>query len=128
MNRYYILPVLFLFCTIQFSNAQDIPTIKKDSIQHTYFESGIVSSEGYYKNDKKEGTWKFYYENGELKSEGEYKSYLKEGEWMYYHDNGKLSSFGNYKEDLKEGMWEFYAVNGPFLYDTKYHMGIELKD
>ena len=47
---------------------------------------------------------------------------------MYYHDNGKLSSFGNYKEDLKEGVWEFYAVNGPFLYDTKYHLGIEFKN
>ena len=128
MNRYFILSTLFLFCTIQFSNAQDLSTIENDSIQHTYFESGIVSSEGHFKNDKKVGEWKFYYENGELKSEGNFISGLKEGEWMYYHDNGKLSSLGNYKEGLKEGVWEFYAVNGPFLYDTKYYMGIELKD
>lgn len=128
MNRYYILSVLILFCTIQFSNAQSLLENEIDSIQHTYFESGIVSSEGYYKNDKKEGIWKFFHQNGELKSEGKYKSGLKEREWMYYHNNGKLSSFGNYKEDLKEGVWEFYAVRGPFLYDIKYHKGIELKD
>ena len=57
-----------------------------------------------------------------------YKYGLKEGEWMYYHDNGNLSSFGNYSEDLKEGIWEFYTINGPFLYDIKYHKGIEFFD
>lgn len=40
------LPVLFLFCTIQFSNAQNLLDHEKGSIQYIYIESGIVSSEG----------------------------------------------------------------------------------
>ena len=128
MDRYYILSVLFLFCTIQFSNAQGTLEKEADSIQRTYFESGIVSSEGFFKSDKKEGSWKYFYQNSELKAQGMYKYGLKEGEWMYYHDNGNLSSFGNYSEDLKEGIWEFYTINGPFLYDIKYHKGIEFFD
>ncbi|MFK5880529.1 MAG: hypothetical protein QM478_13665 [Flavobacteriaceae bacterium] len=60
MNRYYLLPALFLFCITQFPNAQNLWENEMDSIQHTYFESGIISSRGYYKNDKKEGTWSFF--------------------------------------------------------------------
>jgi hypothetical protein len=38
------------------------------------FENGAVSSEGYLRDGKPDGSWKTYYSNGKLKTEGNRKN------------------------------------------------------
>ncbi|GBF49466.1 MORN repeat protein [Leptospira ryugenii] len=54
-----------------------------------YFaNSGILESEGFYKDGKLNGKGKTYYESGNLKSEGTYAHEELSGKGKVYHENG----------------------------------------
>ena len=60
------------------------------------FSNSVISSEGYYENNKKEGFWVYYYKNGETKKEGTYYMGEKNQIWYFYNENGDL---------IKESEW-----------------------
>ena len=49
-------------------------------------------SEGYFKNEVKDGKWSLYYLNGSKESEGFFKNGEKVGEWAYWFPNGEIKS------------------------------------
>ncbi|CEN36082.1 hypothetical protein CCAN12_640040 [Capnocytophaga canimorsus] len=44
----------------------------KEGVFKSYYRSGKVASEGFYKNDQMDGLWKYYTEGGKLKKEEVY--------------------------------------------------------
>jgi antitoxin component YwqK of YwqJK toxin-antitoxin module len=53
-----------------------------------YWESGKLSSEGNYKDDRKDGDWKFYWRNGNLMYDANFKNNEPYGEWLEFYDDG----------------------------------------
>jgi antitoxin component YwqK of YwqJK toxin-antitoxin module len=68
--------ILFLILTIKLF-PQDEPV-------RTYYSSGKVESEIYYKDNIREGEAKFYYENGNIKEERNYVNGRVEGLVKFY--------------------------------------------
>ena len=56
------------------------------------------------RNGKPDGYWKTYYETGILKSEGNRVDFLLDSTWKFFDDEGKLTLLINYKEGQKNGL------------------------
>lgn len=80
------------------------PDVHGDGICIWYYEVGKLSSQGEYKNGKKEGFWKEYNQDGSW-WEGNYINGKLEGNWKCWFEDGRLSSQGQFKNDKKEGYW-----------------------
>ena len=77
-----------------------------------FYPSGAIKSEGWTKNNIKEGFWKFYYEDKSLAKQGHYEGNKKEKYWYFYSPEGKLEKEGRFKSDEKTGWWQFYTSSG----------------
>lgn len=101
----------------------------KDGDYKSYYRTGELSSDGYYKEGRKTGKWNYYYKvNGEKKSEGEYVSNKKEGVWRFYNSKGKLISEGPYKNNLREGEWKVYDDDGKVIDHIFYVKDVDQRD
>ncbi|MEM7162610.1 MAG: hypothetical protein AAF487_09260 [Bacteroidota bacterium] len=60
------------------------------------------------KNGMPEGYWKTYYENGVLKTEGNRKNFMLDSTWKFYNSSGFLTDIINYTEDKKNGAQIFF--------------------
>ena len=86
--------------------------------QKEYYENGQVSKEGPLVDVKKNGLWKSYYKTGELRSEFYYKDGYIDSVTTAYHKNGKIRYKGQFHKSRKTGVWEFFNEQGE-LTDTK---------
>ncbi|NLF42087.1 MAG: toxin-antitoxin system YwqK family antitoxin [Bacteroidales bacterium] len=91
--------------------------LKKETI---YFKSGKKHMEGNYKNNKREGKWTSWYDNGVIWSEGYYKDGLGHGERKAYYPNGKLRFQGMMENDKEVGVWQYYDENGSMVKEVDY--------
>ena len=79
----------------------------------TWADNGNKTSEGYYKNNLKDGEWTFYYYlNGFVSSKGVYHNEKEEGLWKNYTMKGHIRSELNWKDGLKEGAFIEYDSLG----------------
>ena len=62
----------------------------KEGPSKTYYESGVLSADLNYKNDKFEGMQKYYHENGKLQAEIPTRKGVIDGVSKLYDENGKL--------------------------------------
>ncbi len=92
---------------------KEIPVYQKE-----YYENGQVSKEGPLVDVKKNGLWKSYYKTGELRSEFYYKDGYIDSVTTAYHKNGKIRYKGQFHKSRKTGVWEFFNEQGE-LTDTK---------
>jgi len=67
--------------------------------QKTYFEDGVIKTNGKTVENKKQGKWKYFYKNGNLKIEAEYLDDIPNGEWKFYYKNGNLKEVGFYSKE-----------------------------
>ena len=67
-NKHFLIFYLFYFLMLNIVYCQD------SIYQKFYFESNVVSSEGFLINGIPEGKWISYYENKNIKSEGFWKN------------------------------------------------------
>jgi antitoxin component YwqK of YwqJK toxin-antitoxin module len=106
----------------------------------SYYNSGKLKSEYYYKDGIMNGNSTEYYENGNVKlhsqmvggkQSGETKEYYESGK-LYavfhcsngvlngnaktYYENGKIQSEGTYTNGSKNGLWKYYDLDGNFSY------------
>lgn len=117
-----------------------------DGICTFYFENGQKSSQGYYQNNMKFGTWKFWYKNGQLKEvkrygnkvNSPYEEYdgiatynywdslgnqmVKNGTGHYtcFYENDTLASMGSFKYEAKVGTWKGFYEDGSPRYLEEY--------
>jgi len=99
-----------------------------------FYVNQVLSSQGNYVNNEKDGLWLSYYFNGMMKDSIFYEAgypesrmawhsngyvsdssvYHKDGnaEHRYWFDNGQLSHYGNSFGGKKEGDWRYFHKNG----------------
>jgi antitoxin component YwqK of YwqJK toxin-antitoxin module len=112
--RYKILIILFLVPLIsagmqdQSLNQTDREGRKQGHWIKKY-PDGKIMYDGFFKNDKPEGTFKRFYENGVLKSAMTFLSGGTVAEGTLYFGDGLIASQGKYVNKLKEGTWFFYS-------------------
>ena len=81
-----------------------------------YLESNIIYYNGYFNNNKKNGSGKLYYKNGNLKIDGFWEDDLLIN-GLEYWENGKLKYEGKFKDDKYFGQSIVYLDNGNIHYD-----------
>ena len=54
---------------------------------------------------KMHGPWEEFYQTGELSSRGYYLNGESHGPWEHFYKNGHLYSRGSYKHGVKIGLW-----------------------
>ena len=86
------------------------------SYQKNYFDNGVIKSEGWIKNNQKNGYWKFYYENGNVEKEGRYSTNKPIKYWYFYTQNGFKKSEGHFTKGNKANWWLFYDNKGNVSY------------
>ena len=101
--KYFFYSILFLI-TFNLS-AQKI-------YKKAHYKNGNVESEGFLKENKKQGYWKFYYDNGTLKKQGHYLNDKPVKYWYFYNENGSKQSEGHYYNGSKNKWWVFYDDMG----------------
>lgn len=72
------------------------------------------------KDGKPDGYWKTYYENGVLKSEGNRKNFLLDSLWKFYNDSGRITLEIYYKQDKKNGLKRVYNDSGIVVIEENY--------
>ena len=94
---------------------------KLDGLAKTYHKNGSLSGEWPFKDGKKGGILKLYNENGQLEREEAYKDDKKEWDKFYsYHGNGKLEYERYKKNDYSEGLTKTYYENGQLESEIRY--------
>jgi antitoxin component YwqK of YwqJK toxin-antitoxin module len=91
---------LNLFCTYSKGEALVDTSFKYTEINN---DKGVVVSLGYLRKGTPDGYWKTFYDNGVLKSEGNRKDYLLDSLWNFYNSEGLLITTINYKAGKKNG-------------------------
>jgi uncharacterized protein len=79
---------------------------------HTYYDNGVIESEGMFINGKRHGLFLSRSEGNILIAEINYKDGKADGETRYYQETGELLSQGNLKNNLQDGEWTWYHLNG----------------
>jgi antitoxin component YwqK of YwqJK toxin-antitoxin module len=85
-----------------------------------YYSNGKIKVEGEYEEGKKNGQWIFYYESGIIWSQGFFKQGLSTGKTKVFHENGQLFYEGEYVEGKKQGNWSFYNEEGEPFNNVKF--------
>jgi len=91
-----------LLFTVNFCFSQ-----QKDSLsyhfQQYFYPGGKLASEGFMNEGKPDGYWKSYYENGLIMSEGNRKNFILDSIWIFYNDKGDTTEKINYLYGMKNG-------------------------
>ena len=95
-NKRFLIFYLFYFMVLNIVYCQD------SIYKKFYFESNVVSSEGFLINGIPEGKWISYYENKNIKSEGFWKNSLLDSTWIFYDSSGGITLKENYRK-LRRG-------------------------
>lgn len=100
----------------------DLITKKKGNIEETYDTEGHLLYSGTYKDGN--GLLQTWYPSGVLKSEGYFKDNEPIGELKYYYENGQVSDIMRLNDDHKpDGIWEHWYPNGQLARQTEYRAG-----
>ena len=79
-----------------------------EKYQAYYYESGVMSSEGFLVDGKPDGYWITYYPNQLRKSEGNRKDFMLDSTWNFYDKKGNIENKINYIEDKKNGPYKYF--------------------
>ncbi len=97
---------------------------KKDSLWKFFSDiDGVLTSEEYYRNGKKDGVSKTYYAGKGIAELLTWKSGIREGTWEQYYTDGKIKFRGYYKNDDKEGSFTSYYDSGQKMSSGQYSLG-----
>jgi antitoxin component YwqK of YwqJK toxin-antitoxin module len=94
-----------------------------DSIWVYYYENGNVKMKGMLKYGTSHGLWEYFFENGNLNMAGMIIDSKREGNWKYYYENGDIKSEGNYKNNVKHGIWNYFYEEGDIKAQAYYENG-----
>ena len=100
LKKKYLLIILFIFSHISILKGQ---TIDPNGYNIFYFENGLKSSEGFFKNGLPDGLWKTYNAEGNMVAQGYKKNGLSDSLWIFYNENGSKKRASLYENDLKNG-------------------------
>lgn len=85
---------------------------KLDGIYQTWYSSGPLRSESFYKEDKLQGRYTFWYETGEKQEESFYVDGDLQGSYKEWYQSGQLSYEANYENDYESGTVNYWYKDG----------------
>ncbi|NPA35254.1 MAG: toxin-antitoxin system YwqK family antitoxin [Chlorobi bacterium] len=89
-----------------------------------YYDSGILSEEGYWNIDHWEGNYHYYHPNGQLAYDWNYdKKGKRTGEQKYYYENGGIKYTGIWNNGKTTGSLKMYDENGKLIAERIYENG-----
>ena len=89
----------------------------------SWYENGILKTEGAYKRGNRDGTFSSWHSNGQKKEEGNYVDGKMDGLWIHYDQDGNKSHNYTYKEGKKEGPFVQWHENGQKETEGNYEDG-----
>ena len=112
------------YCNVNMKNQLTFQNGRPDGYAIMYHESGKISEEGNWKNNRWTGPYKLYYENGSPQHEFNFNTTGKrEGPVKYYHPNGELAIEGNFVNGKEAGVIKEYYENGDLKAEKTYNDG-----
>jgi antitoxin component YwqK of YwqJK toxin-antitoxin module len=98
----------------------DSVSAKLCGLYKSYFISGTLEKQGFYRDNLPDSLWTYYYESGGLKMQGMLKDGASHGLWEYYFENGNLNMAGMIIDSKREGNWKYYYENGQIKSQGEY--------
>ncbi|MCK0130424.1 hypothetical protein MWU59_02820 [Flavobacteriaceae bacterium F08102] len=90
MKKIAIIALLFITSMSFAQTISPVFEVKGDLVKVTYYhDNGKIEQEGYFKDNKLQGTWNYYNQEGEKIAMGNYDSGRKVGKWFFW-SNGTL--------------------------------------
>ena len=96
-----------------------------DGPYKSFFEDGVLKSEGQFENNKSTGVWQYYYKNGRLRMKGQIGDGKNVGQWEYYYENGSLKMSGKLEQGKKDGYWVYQYKNNTIESEGSYLSGLK---
>lgn len=96
---------------------------KPDGYWKSYYENGLLKSEGNRKNFELDSLWKFYAPDGRLQVEMWYRSGKKNGLKISYLDAETIQE--NYRNDVRDGFTRYYFISGKLKQEIPFVNGME---
>lgn len=96
---------------------------KANGIYTAYYETGEKLSEATYKLDTLHGYHQTFFEDGQMKSQGWYRDGFQHGEWKHYYPDGKLQGKNFFHRGDFHDLQEFYGVDGKLTSTLFYNFG-----
>lgn len=93
-----------------------------------YYQSGKKEMEGAYAGGKKDGAWTSWFENGMKQSEGFFKNDMRNGKAVVYRENGFKYYEGTYALGKLHGTWITYDTDGSRMKETLYEYDRKVKE
>jgi hypothetical protein len=84
----------------------------------TYYDNGVLKSEGWIINNMKEKYWYYYFKDGSIKSEGHFENDVKTDYWFFYNKKGDIVEQGNFDQGQKSGWWKIH--HGDTIEEVRY--------
>ena len=84
----------------------------QDGAFESFFQNGVRSAAGSYRNDARDGEWTHWHENGALRMRGRYEGERQVAPWEFRHPNGALQCRGEYVGGREHGPWLHCHDNG----------------
>ncbi len=97
----------------------------KNGLSKTWTDDGMLTSEGIYKNDRKEGTWKTFSESfvSLTTFSGNYTNGNMEGVWTTRDSIGNVLSEYSYQGSKRNGLFKVWDVEGNLVEEGNYKDG-----
>ncbi|MDT8413378.1 MAG: hypothetical protein RQ875_13010, partial [Vicingaceae bacterium] len=102
-----------------YSDCNDTSTYKSQ----TFYENGMISSEGFFVSGVKHGKFKTWSENGVLISDWEMIDGMEHGFIQCWHENGIKKKELTVNMEVKDGVFQEWDENGKLIIDGKYKNG-----
>ena len=120
-KTYLYIKILFYLCCLLTK-----VSIAQDSIyKKFYYQSGNLSSEGFFLNNVPTGKWTNYFANGNIKSFGYWKNALLDSNWIFYDIKGNKILEENYFQNKKHGKVIKYDKNENHKQITNFKNGLK---
>lgn len=98
---------------------------KFEGLCKEYYPTGILKSECYYRNGKKDTDYGiYYYESGNIMYEGGYHENMKNQNGIEYYDKQLVKYEGGFLNDLYDGTGTLYDESGNKLYSGEFKKGV----
>lgn len=111
-----VLTSLFLFA---FTSSED------KRYERSYYDNGILASEGWMRFNVKTDYWTFYHPNGKKSEQGYFAYDKREKYWFFYDENRIRTKQGTYVKNKQQGWWIFYDKKGRINHKCQLKNGIE---
>ncbi|PJE28325.1 MORN repeat variant [Pseudooceanicola marinus] len=94
-----------------------------DGLQKQYYDDGTLAGEITRSEGKLDGPWRSYYPSGQLREEAFYKAGRIDGVERKFHENGQLAAEVHWTDGERDGAFRDYDRDGNLTMQGTYDMG-----